>query len=101
MLERVGVSAEIVTAEILATEPFTIGRTESRVVLGSMNVMADEAHYDLTDPRRVPDLRATSLRLADSIQGQLGVGRRECGSPIEATFRALGQAPPQRGEIAE
>jgi hypothetical protein len=101
MLERVGVSAEAAAAEIAAMEPVAIGRTKSRVVLGSMNVMADEAHYDLTDPRRIQDLRATSLRLADSIYGQLGQGRWEYGSPIEATLRALGQAPPQRGKISE
>jgi hypothetical protein len=42
-----------------------------------------------------------SLRLADSLYGQLGQKRHHYGSPIEATFLALGQTPPQRGAIAE
>jgi hypothetical protein len=35
MLERIGVSAEVAVAEIAAMEPIGIGRTRSRVVLGS------------------------------------------------------------------
>lgn len=89
MLERIGVSSEIAEAEMGAMKPVTIGRTKSRVVLGSMNVMGDEAYYHLTDPRRIPDLRGTSLRLADSIYGQLGEKRFDYGSPIDATLRAL------------
>lgn len=102
MLERIGVSTDTAAAEIAATEPVRIGRTASRQVLASLNVMADYAYYDLTDPRIVvQDLRATSLRLADEIYGQLGEGRRDYGSPIEATLRALGTNLPPSGDSSE
>lgn len=91
MLERLGVAREVATAELAAMESMAIGRTRSRSVLGSMNEMILEAHYHLTDPKRVPDLRAASLHLCSSIYGQLNYA-----TPTEATVRALvgvGNAP--------
>jgi hypothetical protein len=92
MLEQIGVSPEAAAAEIEAMEPIAIGRTRSRVVLGSMNEMMLEAYHHLTDPSGASDLRATSQRLATSLYGQLGQGKWGYGTPVEATRRAIGAA---------
>lgn len=90
ILKQLGVSSESREAEVTAMEPMAIGRTRSRVVLGSMNEMQFEAWHRLTDSNGLADLRLTSLRLCDSIYSQLGRGRREYASPREATMGALG-----------
>jgi hypothetical protein len=89
LLASIGVPSAVAVAEVSAMEPMSVGKTRSRTVLGSMNQMLLDAYYHLTDPRHVPELRATSLHLCTAIYSQLGHGRWDYGSPTEATLQIL------------
>jgi hypothetical protein len=84
MLEGLGIAPEVIASELIAMEGMSIGRTRNRAVLGSMSEMIFSAQLYLTDPDRIPDLRAASLHLGTMICGQL-----KYDTPAEATVRAL------------
>ena len=85
MLETLNIPSEIIERELAAMEGMAVGRTRNRQVLGSMNEMILSADLYLTDPGRIPDLRAGTLHLCTCICGQL-----KNATPEEATKRTLG-----------
>jgi len=86
LLEGLGIASEIIASELAAMEGMPIGRTRNRAVLGSMNEMILSADLHLTDPDRIPDLRAVSFHLCTMICGQL-----KYDTPAEATLHLLGR----------